>query len=353
MSGPRPYQKRHEYVIPSGFTLVELLVVIAIIAILVALLLPAVNSAREAARRMQCVNNLRQIGLGLNNFESANRRYPFGVDDDDCETGRPRNPTSWRILILPYLEENAIFDQLKEVARQSIVTGCYPTRPWDRSPLQSQVMSVYICPSEVSPYVKSGFASWSGPTTAAISNYFGNAGPVSTGPRDWGITNVCGKCTNGSQADTFCPCVLGNNNQNRRGFYHGHNAKGPGMLDMYPNKIRAKDVKDGTSKTLHVGETHHAETLQQNGCKEQMQWMSSWGVASSVWGINAGDATGNWWGGCNWRSRHPVGANFVFVDGSVQFLDDTINLVALANLSSRNDGNVDDTFRRADGTRGP
>jgi prepilin-type N-terminal cleavage/methylation domain-containing protein/prepilin-type processing-associated H-X9-DG protein len=339
---------------PRGFTLVELLVVIAIIAILVALLLPAVNSAREAARRTQCINNLKQIGLALNIYESAQRHYPYGVDDDDCEVGRPRDPRSWRILILPFMEETALYDILVPIAKRSITTGCYPSRPWDLAIIQQQtIIPTYICPSEVGPYIKDGFSTWSGPRTAAISTYFGNAGPVSTGPRDWGITNVCGKCTNGTQPDTFCPCVLGNAGRNNRGFYHGHNPKGPGMLDMYPNKLRPKDVKDGTSKTFHVGETHWSERLTTNGCKEQMQWMSSWGIASSVWGINAGDATGNWWGGCNWRSRHPGGANFVYVDGSIQYHDDSINLVALANLAARNDGNTGETFRRSDGTIGP
>ncbi len=337
-----------------GFTLVELLVVIAIIAILVALLLPAVNSAREAARRTQCINNLRQIGLAFNNYESANRRYPFGVDDDDCETSRPRDPRSWRILILPFIEEAALSETLEPLAKRSIGTGCYPVRPWDSATgLQQTVISSYICPSETGSLVKDGFSTWSGPRLAAISNYFGNAGPVSTGPRDWGMTNVCGKCTNGTQPDTFCPCQLGNSPGYNRGFYHGQRPKGPGMLDMFPNKIRTKDVTDGTSKTLHAGETHWSERLTENGCHEQMQWMSSWCVASSVWGINAGDATGNWWGGCNWRSRHPGGANFVNVDGSFQFLDDSISLVVLANLSARNDGNTSETFRRSNGTIGP
>ena len=77
-----------------------------------------------------------------------------------------------------------------------------------------------------------------------------------------------------------------------------------------------------------------------------MQWMSSWCVASSVWGVNAADATENWWGGCNWRSRHPGGANFVMVDGSVHFVEDTIDLVVLANLAARNDGNVGATYLR-------
>lgn len=328
---PRPFM-------PRAFTLVELLVVIAIIGVLVSLLLPAVQSAREAARRAQCINNLRQIGVALHNHHSAHKKFPFGVDDDDCENGRPRDPRNWRYMLLPYIEETALFDALKDIAKNSIVTSCYPVRAWDRAPQQQTVIAAYVCPSESGPFIKSGFANWSGPSTAAIASYFGNAGPVSTGPRDWGLTNVCGKCTNGTIADAFCPCVLGNTAIHRRGFYHGHNPKGPGVMDMYPNKISVKDIKDGTSKTFHVGESHWSPSLTVNGCHEYMNWMSSWSVASTVWGINAGDSTGNWWGGCNWRSRHPGGASFVMVDGSTHFLTDTIDLILLAHYASRNDG---------------
>lgn len=320
----------------SGFTLVELLVVIAIIAMLVTLLLPAVQSAREAARKTQCLNNLKQIGLALNNYESALQVFPYGADDDDCEVSRDRNPLTWRVLILPYLEQQAIYDELVVVAERSVTRSCYPVRRWDESPLQQTVISGYVCPSESGSPIKQGFSAWSGPSPAAIASYFGNAGPVSTGPPDWGMANVCGKCTDGSTPAVFCPCFLGGED---RGFYHGQKARGPGMLDMYPNQLSQQHIPDGTSKTLFVGETHWSPG-EEPGCREQMQWMSSWAISSSVWGINAADATDNWWGGCNWRSRHTGGANFVHVDGSVRFINDTINLVVLANLAARNDGNA-------------
>ena len=340
----------------GGFTLVELLVVIAIIGILVALLLPAVQTAREAARRTECVNNLRQIGLALHNYNSASGYFPYGANDADCERiaggSRPRIPLTWRVTILPYMEEQAVYDRLVELAEQSTVNGCYPVRPWDRSDLQVTPIAGYVCPSEVGGAIHTGFSSWSGPSTAAIASYFGNAGPVSTGPRDWNLSNVCGKCTDGTAPDAFCPCTLGNTAESSRGFYHGHNPNGPGMLDMWPNKFRVAKVKDGTSKTIHVGESHWSPNKQDAGCNEHMQWMSSWAVASSVWGINTDDATGNWWGGCNWRSRHEGGANFLMVDGSVSFLTDTISLIVLGNMAARNDGNIGENYVRG-GDDGP
>jgi prepilin-type N-terminal cleavage/methylation domain-containing protein/prepilin-type processing-associated H-X9-DG protein len=325
-----------------GFTLVELLVVIAIIAILVVLLLPAINSTREAARRISCVNKLKQIGIALNNYNSAHGVFPYGADDADCELvnreNLPRHPSTWRTLILPFLEYDKLGSDLRELADQSVTRGCYPRRAWDSSEYQRLIITDYICPSETEPFVKRGIASWSGPTEAAIASYMGNAGPVSTGPADWGIPNVCGLCAGGSVPDALCPCVFGNSRRARRGFYHGHNPKGPGMLDMWPNKYRVKDVKDGTSKTIFVGETHYSRSLDEPGCHEQVNWMSSWSVASTVWGINSYSSTGNWWGGCNFRSRHPGGANFLYVDGSVHFHEEEINLVTLANLATRNDG---------------
>ena len=115
-----------------GFTLVELLVVIAIIGLLVSLLLPAVNAAREAARRTQCINNLKQIGIALHNYDAAQGYFPYGAADPDCENvdGKvpERNPMTWRVLILPYMEQQALYDQLQTLAETSVTTSCYPVR---------------------------------------------------------------------------------------------------------------------------------------------------------------------------------------------------------------------------------
>ena len=154
-----------------AFTLVELLVVIAIIAMLVTLLLPAVQAAREAARRTQCVNNLKQLGLALANYNAGHGYYPYGADDDDCEVRRPRKPLTWRVLILPYLEDQTRYDELLELAERSVSTACYPVRPWENSPLQQQAISGFVCPSDVGDPLKQGFSSWSGPSPAAIASY--------------------------------------------------------------------------------------------------------------------------------------------------------------------------------------
>jgi prepilin-type N-terminal cleavage/methylation domain-containing protein/prepilin-type processing-associated H-X9-DG protein len=325
----------------AGFTLVELLVVIAIIAMLVVILLPAVQAARGAARRIQCTNNLKQIGLAMNNYLSANAVFPYGSWDHDWEPNPNgtefRMGGSWRTALLPFLEDTALNDRFMSMDRKGTSVSDR-TSPWATAPEQALLMPGYICPDEPEPRIRGDFKYWSfGPADgAAIATYMGNAGPVSTGPLDWGITKSCGLCTDGKQLSAFCPCTLGNSSKYIRGFYHGHNPGGPGMLDMYPNKISPRQVTDGASKTIHVGETHGVNS-NGDGCEDHLNWMSSWAVSSTVYGINARNVGRTWQDGCNFRSYHSGGAYFVFVDGSVHFLSEAIDLWTFGYLGDRND----------------
>jgi prepilin-type N-terminal cleavage/methylation domain-containing protein/prepilin-type processing-associated H-X9-DG protein len=348
-----------------GFTLVELLVVIAIIGILVALLLPAVQAAREAARRASCVNKLHQIGIALQNYCSATKNFPYGANDGDCEAMTPpREVMAWRVLILPYMENQPLYDQLVPIAKLSNGTPCTnpEQRPWDLTPLQQTVIPEYLCPSEHLPSVKTGLDTWFGPKTAAVASYYGCAGPVATGPLDgsWGGQDiVCGNCKGG----LTCPCISGNKaGGGQRGWFHGQNPGGPGMLDMWANKINPGKVPDGTANTLHVGETHWADPeSNQSGCYGTMHWMTTWSVASTVWGINTDYVARlglspsehlrfNYQLGCNFRSRHPGGAHFVYADGHVDFLTDDIDAALFANLGDRNGGRIG-SYYEGTGTR--
>jgi prepilin-type N-terminal cleavage/methylation domain-containing protein/prepilin-type processing-associated H-X9-DG protein len=351
-----------------GFTLVELLVVIAIIGILVALLLPAIQAAREAARRSSCQNNLHQIGVALHSFHSARKVFPYGANDGDCEAGTPpREVFGWRIQILPYMEYQALYDELKPIAEASKGSGCTKPeqRPWDLSLLQQKPIPEYVCPNEGANLVRGAEGSpamdtWFGPPTAAVASYFGSAGPVASGPFDWGLPYVCGHCV----GNAACPCDNGNNaGPNKRGFFHGHNPGGPGMMDLWANKISTGKVPDGTSHTLHVGETHWVDPeSNQSGCFANMHWMTTWAVATTVWGINddymarlgltpAEHAENNYLIGCNFRSLHPGGAHFLFADGSVTFLTDDTNDRLLANLGDRKDGRLGDFYEPPGGSR--
>jgi prepilin-type N-terminal cleavage/methylation domain-containing protein/prepilin-type processing-associated H-X9-DG protein len=353
-----------------GFTLVELLVVIAIIGILVALLLPAVQAAREAARRASCVNKMHQIGVALHNFHSARNTFPYGANDGDCEDKTPpREVMAWRVLILPYMENQVLYDQLVPLAKLSNdpplpVRPCTnpEQRPWDLTPLQEQSVPEYVCPSEQPPDVKTGFDTWFGPKTAALTSYYGVAGPVATGPNDssWGGPDViCGDCVGGLK----CPCISGNKTGGgMRGWYHGQNPGGPGMMDMWANKISVAKVLDGTANTLHVGETYWVDKdSNEPGCYSTNHWMSTWSVASTVWGINTDYVARlglsktehmnfNYELGCNFRSRHPGGAHFLYADSHVEFLTNDISPALLANLGDRNGGRIGDYYEGT-GTR--
>jgi prepilin-type processing-associated H-X9-DG protein len=164
---------------------------------------------------------------------------------------------------------------------------------------------------------------------------------------------VCGKCV----GNVACPCDYGNKpGGGTRGFYHGHNPGGPGMLDMWANQISTQKVPDGTSKTLHVGESHWADWgSNQSGCFSRMHWMTSWSVASTVWGINTDYVATlgltpaqhyplNYLTGCNFRSLHPGGANFLYADGSIGFLPDATSDRLLANLGDRRDGRIGEQY---------
>ena len=133
------------------------------------------------------------------------------------------------------------------------------------------------------------------------------------------------------------------------------------MMDMYANKYTSAKVLDGTSHTLHVGETHWADyDANEPGCFTRMQWMATFGVSTTVWGINTDYVATlgfskdeneyyNYLTGCNFRSRHPGGAYFLYVDGSVRFLNDDISDALLANLGDRKDGRIGAEYTRPGG----
>lgn len=289
-----------------AFTLVELLVVIAIIGVLIALLLPAVQQAREAARRMSCSNNQKQLALSLHNYHDTIRSFPPLVV-------KP-NPTTtpawaWSALILPMLEQGNIHEQL-QVGKLTLTDSAATTAGKN---ILGQTLEAYTCPSDaraadVSPRAVSG-------VKLGLSSYPAVNG---TGPR----------------------CYY---------YDQGATIHASGVFTDRVKGYSFRDITDGSSNTMLIGERHDKIPGFVN--ETYTQWAGTTSAEmddSGYYGsLEVAGCTGfpmNEWEDTNWqyrhwfRSLHPGGAMFSFADGSVHFLSETIDMTTYQNLSNRFDG---------------
>lgn len=315
-----------------GFTLVELLVVITIIGILIALLLPAVQAAREAARRMQCQNNLKQITLALQNYHAASSTFPpggLGMGNGGSSYG-----FSWWVRILPYIEQQGIYDQLDWKG-----VSCGGTIGWvgnvagngnvhNHDVLYNWSFPAGFCPSSPLPrqvwdYAKSFSPTYTG-VSGATDHRTATDKPMSTG--------IGGRLSLG------------------------------GVL--VPEKaISIDDVRDGTSNTIAVAETSDwcvtsatGELECRSDCFSGFQMGTaldgtgrSFNMTTVLHRVNEKSGTalgvgGNCGPNSPIQSVHSGGACVGLVDGSVQFLSETIQIQTLYNLANRDDGNVVQSF---------
>jgi prepilin-type N-terminal cleavage/methylation domain-containing protein/prepilin-type processing-associated H-X9-DG protein len=288
----------------DGFTLIELLVVIAIIAILIGLLLPAVQKVREAAARMKCQNNLKQIGLACHSFHSVYDCFPKSGGQD--KSGSYVNPY---IALLPYVEQDALYQRFRALAEstsQAMGAGAYPGQDVT---LNKTPVSTYVCPSDALPNPAVLFDQYKWPDCyMAVASYRFSGGVIGGGG-------------------------------DRRGVFSGSN-------------VSVVNITDGSSNTLLIGESYAGDPAWPQYANAEIGAPPGWPAPfwnGGVWTaqfyemppiayVDVAPYTFNTrlplppsqammfaWEQSFSGSAHSGGANFAFADGSVRFIADSIN----------------------------
>jgi prepilin-type N-terminal cleavage/methylation domain-containing protein/prepilin-type processing-associated H-X9-DG protein len=314
----------------SAFTLIELLVVIAIIAVLIGLLLPAVQKVREAVNGMSCQNNLKQLALAAHQHHDAKGKFPTGVHTVDTINGRYANGTCWEVELLPYVEQENLKNQWDTTDFRNNVAG-------GTNATTAQVLRVLLCPSDQLP----------NPV-----HYTANILPQYEYARGfYGLSSYGGNAGRLSAVDT--------SRATRDGIF------------FQDSGVRLAHVKDGTSRTFLFGERSHIDpefdrlASAYNSAPYPLGIVGKWAAVYATSGgsiferllstpvpinyrVPAGTTQDEFLGPTGaqnnrlraYGSGHPGGANFAFVDGSVRFLSDQTDLATLQALSTRAGGEV-------------
>jgi prepilin-type N-terminal cleavage/methylation domain-containing protein/prepilin-type processing-associated H-X9-DG protein len=300
----------------AAFTLIELLVVIAIIAILIGLLVPAVQKVREAAARLECENNLKQWGLAMHNYHDTHKKLPLG-----CRGDNPRQ--TWVMHVWPYVEQSVLSQKITNLATQQFYGPPATINGTLNGPTGAKV-PIYYCPSDFGVDLDDSKETYQ----RRRGNYVVN----------WGNAFYYPQNTNGAVPTALAPFSLANGNR--------HN----------PNVCRLQTITDGTSNTLMMSENLMAQSHNDNDWRGDIQNddghcrfqtlitpnSTAPDIMQNGWFQKTGDplmpaAAGNSQiAGA--RSRHTGGVNVCLCDGSVRFVSDSIDLNTWKALGTMNGG---------------
>ena len=349
-----------------AFTLVELLVVIAIIATLIGLLLPAVQVARESARRLSCSNNLRSVALATLGFHDARKGYPMAAE---FEVG-----TAWPSLILPYMEQNNVFEEMTfqedgdgnyqwafgvpGITGQAAVSNRAYNKFYKNIWACEQSISTFRCPSSQFPAKAADISgdNWI-VQQRAMSNYLGCVSGTLTVDRRRQTAATPWGGTGQTEVISDLDGIMVNRIPHQRIRYNGQSFGSTGT--------KIQQVKDGTSNTILLGEAEPdiavmpemgivnennaansgrkdhwgfgGDDVDTNNQGDMSEFLGSTGVPMNAPKVAQGSAAFAAYE-LSFGSRHPGGATFAYGDGSVRFLQDSIDPAAYSALGSRNLG---------------
>lgn len=329
----------------KAFTLVELLVVIAIIGILVGMLLPAVQSVREAARRADCLNQNRQIALAVHTYESSRLRIPPGISPVTIQDGNVATiGKSWQVAIFPYIEQQNLSNLLDNEIRS--VDGNEPLNDVFQQIASDHAVPVLLCLSATGSSERANTPAHSGFT----SHYIGNAGP--------GITTPSNNYDIYESATGHGPIGL-------NGIFSpfANTAVDSQPIYGFNRSVKFGDVRDGLSNTILIGESSRTTIASSNFSPHRAGWTfgGTGQFSESAQGFVPDELFSIRSVGANrinesrdflanqelrnahgFNSNHPGGANFAIADGSTNFISDSVEHRTLVELSSIAGGEVID-----------
>jgi len=341
----------------KGFTLVELLVVIAIIGILIGMLLPAVQAVREAARRTQCLNNMKQLGLACHNYESGFQVFPPGCNWNEGSNDVQRNAPilgggermAWSVFLLPFIEQEPLHDVFQSATNNWSTSYWLAVMP-DGTPCASATIPAYLCPSDASPdgdfnraYTQTAAASPFGKSNYValvgagdgnipridndLMNNF-NSGQFS---QFWGAFGKNSKTSIGSMSDGTSNVIIIGERATRSNIDSGDS----GSFEAGVGAVWAGVGRSNGDFPRVDGETGELGTSGDSVSKDWAVFGHMFSESADNWSVNGTDTPRG-----VASSFHTGGANVALGDGSVRFVSQDLNVSILAQLVRMADGEV-------------